>query len=297
MAWAFSDIPKMDGKTVIVTGANSGIGAVTARELGRAGATVILACRNAEKAKESIESLLLAVPAGDFRFLALDLADLASVRRFTSEFKEEHANLDLLINNAGVMVPPYSMTQQGFEMQLGTNHLGHFALTGLLIDRLTSTAGSRVVNVASNAHKFGRIQFDDLQSERRYRRWAAYGQSKVANLLFHFELGRRLSRGGHSLLTTAAHPGWTRTNLMKHTLSARVFGPLLAMGPDGGAKPTLRAAVDPSAAAGDYFGPKHAFQMRGAPVLVSPSAYARRDDIAKELWDVSTQLTGIEFSF
>jgi len=295
MKWSFTDIPDQIGKVCIVTGANSGIGEPTARELGRAGAQVILACRNPEKAEKALERLRVAAPEATFEFMQCDLADLESVKTFAAAFKERFKRLDILVNNAGVMIPPYSKTKQGFELQFGTNHLGHFALTGLLLDLITATPGSRIVTVASMAHKMGKVRFDDLNREKKYRRWEAYGQSKVANLFFTYELQRRLANGGHGTLATAAHPGWTRTNLQQYSVSARIFGPVVAMGPDGGAKPTLRAATDPGAASGDYFGPKHMFQMRGAPVKVGSSTYSKREDVATQLWSVSEDLTGVSF--
>ena len=236
-----------------------------------------------------------AAPEASLEFMPLDLADLDSVRRFADEFTARFDRLDLLVNNAGVMVPPYGKTKQGFELQLGTNHLGHFALTGLLLERLLSTPGSRVISVSSMAHRFGKLRFDDLQREKRYNRWEAYGQSKVANLLFTYELQRRLEATPSDCIATVAHPGWTATNLQVHSFSARYFGPLLAMRPDGGAGPSLRAATDPEVEGGAYYGPKWLFEVRGAPVRVQSNKYSRREDVAKELWAVSEELTGVRY--
>jgi NAD(P)-dependent dehydrogenase (short-subunit alcohol dehydrogenase family) len=292
MAWSFSDIGDQSGKTVLVTGANSGIGEPTARELGRAGAKVIIACRSAEKAEAALARLGAEVPGGDFHFTSLDLADLASVRACAQSLSREHERLDLLINNAGVMIPPYTLTADGFELQFGTNHLGHFALTSGLIELLVATPKSRIITVASMAHKFGRISFDDLQRKRFYSRWMAYGQSKVANLFFHYELQRRLAAAGHDTLAIAAHPGMTRSNLLQHSFVTRLLGPLVSQSPEGGAAPTLRAATEPEIQGGSYFGPRW-FELRGAAVPVSSNRYSRRQDIARRLWDVSQELTGV----
>jgi len=295
MAWTFADIPSQDGKIAVVTGANSGIGEPTARELGRAGAHVVIACRNPEKAHAALERLQNDAPGGSFQFLHLDLADLDSVRSFVEEFKAQHDQLDFLVNNAGVMVPPYSKTTQGFEVQLGTNHLGHFALTGMLLGHLMTTPESRVVSVASMAHNMGKINFDDLQREKRYLKWEAYGQSKVANLLFTYELQRRLSATGAATKALAAHPGWTNTNLQVHSWIARVFGSMIAMKPEGGAAPTLRAATDPSAVGGTYYGPAGFMEIRGPAKVVKSNRYSYNEEIAMKLWKVSQKLTGVRF--
>ncbi|MDE0882598.1 MAG: oxidoreductase [Myxococcota bacterium] len=292
MAWNFSDIGDQSGKIALVTGANSGIGEPTARELGRAGAKVIIACRSAEKAEAALARLRAEVPGGEFHFTPLDLADLSSVRACAQKVSQEHERLDLLINNAGVMIPPYTLTVDGFELQFGTNHLGHFALTSGLIELLVATPKSRIITVASMAHKFGRISFDDLQRKRFYSRWMAYGQSKVANLFFHYELQRRLAAAGHDTLAIAAHPGMTRSNLLQHSFFTRLLGPLVSQSPEGGAAPTLRAATDPELEGGAYFGPRW-FELRGAAVPVNSNRYSRRQDIARRLWDVSQDLTGV----
>ncbi|MEZ4454698.1 MAG: oxidoreductase [Nannocystaceae bacterium] len=294
--WTQHDIPDQTGKVALVTGANSGIGLETARELARRGAHVILACRSRDRAEAALQDLEASLPGATFEFMALDLADLDQVRAFAEAFRARFDRLDLLINNAGVMVPPASTTKQGYELQLGVNHLGHFALTGLLLDRLLATPGARVVNVSSMAHRSGKMDFDDLDFRGRgYRPWQAYGQSKLANLLFTFELARRLEAAGAGLIVAAAHPGWTATNLQQNAGFVQRLNPIFAMPPLGGALPTLRAATDPSVRPGDYFGPKGLFQTRGAPVRVGTNRAAKSLGDAARLWEVSEERTGVRF--
>jgi NAD(P)-dependent dehydrogenase (short-subunit alcohol dehydrogenase family) len=281
------EIPDQTGRTVIVTGANSGIGRAAAAALAAAGAKVTLAVRNLDKGNEAASTM-----TGAVEVRPLDLANLASVREFAGAWDGE---IDLLINNAGVMVPPLGKTADGFETQFGTNHLGHFALTNLLLDRVTG----RVVTVASGAHRFGRIDFDDLNWERKpYKRWRAYGQSKLANLLFTSELQRRLVEAGSPVIATAAHPGYAATNLQFHygngvvdTLNA-LANRLFAQDMQAGALPTLYAAV--ADIPGDsYAGPTGLFETRGAPELVDRTAAAKDADVARRLWEVSEELTGV----
>jgi len=295
MVWTFTDIPEQSGKVAIVTGANSGIGEPTAAELGRAGAHVVIGCRNPSKAEAALGRLRAAAPEASFDFLKLDLADLDSIATFADAFKAKHDRLDLLINNAGIMVPPYGKTKQGFELQFGTNHLGPFALTGHLMGLLLVTAGSRVVSVSSMAHRMGKLKFDDLQRERRYFSWEAYGQSKVANLHFTYELQRRLEATSAGCIALAAHPGWTDTNLQVHSWGARNFGAILAMKPAGGAAPTLRAATDPKALGGSYYGPSGFMEISGPPVLVTSNRYSQNEEVAMKLWSKSQELTGVRF--
>jgi len=295
-AWNFDSIPSQSGRTAIVTGANTGIGYETARALARKGAAVVLACRDLQKATAAAERILAEHPVGSVQPQALDLSDLDSVRRFAEHFTAEHTRLDLLINNAGVMVPPQSQTKQGFELQLGTNHLGHFALTGHLLPLLRRTPGSRLVVVSSGAHHMGRIDFADLQfAQRGYSAWAAYCQSKLANLLFAQELQRRLAAAGADTIVTAAHPGWTATDLQRTAFFARLINPLFAMKPPQGALPTLRAATDPEGRGGDYFGPKHFFEMTGPPVRARLNRRARDLAVAAQLWTTSESLTGVHY--
>jgi NAD(P)-dependent dehydrogenase (short-subunit alcohol dehydrogenase family) len=228
--------------------------------------------------------------------MSLDLSSLQSVRDFAEAFKQKYDRLDLLINNAGVMVPPYTKTEDGFELQFGTNHLGHFALTGLLIGIIRSTENSRIVNVSSMAHRQGRIDFDDLAWEKRdYRPWQAYGDSKIANLYFTYELQRRLSENGDATLVTAAHPGWTSTDLQRNSGLASCLNRFFAQKPQAGAWPTLLAAVDEEAQGGDYYGPNSFFEITGNPRKVRSNQLSKDPDIAARLWAVSEDLTGVQY--
>jgi NAD(P)-dependent dehydrogenase (short-subunit alcohol dehydrogenase family) len=294
-----SEIPDQHGRIVVLTGANSGIGLEAAKTLAQAGAHVIMACRDTAKGETAAADIRAATPNAQLEVSKLDLASLDSVRAFAARYP--HERLDLLINNAGLMVPPYGKTADGFELQLGTNHLGHFALTGLLLERLLATPGARVVNVSSTAHKFGRIDFDDLQSERSYRRWRAYGQSKLANLLFTFELERRLRETDSELIALAAHPGYSATNLQFAATPSRVerlgsvvLNRVVAQSAAQGAKPTLYAATA-ALPGGSFVGPDGFQEMRGEPTLVTPTRAARDPETALRLWDVSEQLTDVRF--
>jgi NAD(P)-dependent dehydrogenase (short-subunit alcohol dehydrogenase family) len=289
MKWTTEDMHSQDGRTFVITGANSGIGLEAARALGAAGARVVVACRDTSKGEHAVAEL-----DGEFDVRRIDLADLSSVRTFASELE---GDVDVLINNAGVMAVPRSTTADGFEMQFGTNHLGHFALTGLLLDRIRD----RVVTVSSGAHRFGRMNFGDLMSERHYKRWVAYGQSKLANLLFMQELQRRLDEAGSALRSVAAHPGYAATNLQFHTqsiqdqlmgLGNRVFAQSAAMG----ALPTLYAATE-DIPGGSYVGPDGLLEQRGHPHLVGMSGAARNQESARELWEKSEELTGVTYDF
>jgi NAD(P)-dependent dehydrogenase (short-subunit alcohol dehydrogenase family) len=298
--WDEADVPGQSGRTVVVTGANSGIGFEAARVLALRGASVVLACRDMGRAQDACARILAGAPGAAVTAVALDLASLASVKAAAQEIGARHARLDLLINNAGVMMAPYATTADGFELQFGTNHLGHFALTGLLLDRLLPVAGSRVVTVASNAHRAGRLGFDDLQSQRRYRRTAAYAQSKLANLLFTYELQRRLAAAGEATSALAAHPGTAMTDLTRYlpqVLQAGygMFGRIFAQSPAMGALPTLRAATDPGARGGEYYGPGGWMQSKGYPRLVGSSARSHDEQAQRRLWEESERLTGITF--
>ena len=299
--WTPADISTQEGKRVIVTGANSGIGFHTAFELARAGAEVILACRRG-KGPEARKRIIDELPGARVSAAELDLASLASVRAFASAQLAENRAIDLLVNNAGVMaIPQRTVTEDGFETQFGTNYLGPFALTALLLPGLLGSRSPRVTMVSSAAHKQGRINFDDLQSERSSSAWGAYGRSKLADLMFTFELQRQSKLAGSSLLSTAAHPGYAVTNLQTSGPSkttARLLGlvaPLMAQDAAHGAWPTLLAATNPRAQPGDYYGPDGFIEMRGHPRLASVSPRARDEDSANRLWNVSLKLTNVVF--
>lgn len=293
MAWTLAQMPDQHGRRVVVTGANSGIGFETALALARAGAEVVLACRSPERGAAAVERIRAAVPEARLELRLLDLGDLDSVRRFAEDLPGER--LDLLINNAGVMIPPLGRTRQGFEIQLGTNHLGHFALTGLLLPRLTPTPGARVVVVSSAVHHGGSIDLSDPHYERRrYIAFAAYAQSKLANLLFALELQRRLEAAGSGLRVTAAHPGYTATELQRDMTLGWLSNLLFAMKAPDGALPTLRAATDPEAGPGSYWGPRW-LEVWGPPVAAWINPKARDPAVAAALWSWSEAATGLRY--
>jgi NAD(P)-dependent dehydrogenase (short-subunit alcohol dehydrogenase family) len=299
--WSAADIPDQSGRTAIVTGANSGLGYATARELARRGAHTVLACRDESRGKAALDRIRHEVPDADVELAPLDLADLASVRSFAEAYS--HPGLDLLVNNAGVMALPHRTTADGFEMQFGTNHLGHFALTGLLLPKLLARPGARVVSVSSGMHFIGNVDLGDLNSERKYRRWVAYGRSKTANLLFTHALARRAQAAGTGLTAAAAHPGYAATNLQSAAprmegkkLNQRFFevgNRFFAQSSDSGALPTLYAATAPDVRQDDFFGPR--FGMAGAPARSPRARWARDDKAAELLWSASEQLTGVTY--
>src|SRR5687767_1620294 len=297
--WDASRIPDQTGRIAIVTGANSGLGLVTARELARKGALVVLACRNLDKGRTALAECV--EPGSAPELEELDLASLDSVRSFAERFRAKHGALDLLINNAGVMAPPRRETADGFELQFGTNHLGHFALTEHLLDLMEGRDDARVVTLSSNAHRFGRIAFDNLGGDRRYFRWRAYGQSKLANLLFALELDRRLRAAGSTVKSLAAHPGYAATNLQfagPPAVDAAVMklgNALFAQDDEMGALPTLYAATEPGLEGGTFCGPDGFLEQRGHPKPVSPSGGARDEQVARRLWEVSEEMTGVRF--
>ena len=299
--WTAADMPDLSGRTAIVTGANSGLGLSTARELAAHGARVIMACRNEEKARGAAASILERVPGARVSVERLDLSSLDSVRAFAERMRSElEPGLDLLINNAGVMAPPRRETADGFELQFGTNHLGHFALTGLLLGTMEGRSDARVVTLSSGAHRIGKITLDDLQRERSYFRWTAYGQSKLANLMFALELDRRLREAGSPILSVAAHPGYAATNLQWAAAPLLDRGVMLALNvfaqsADMGALPTLYAATAPDLAGGTFVGPDGIGEQRGHPRIVSPNAAALDADTAARLWERSEELTGVRF--
>lgn len=303
--WNERDIPNQQGKLAIVTGANSGIGFEAARALAENGAYVVLACRNRQKGEEALNAIRTAAPTAEAEMMVLDLADLSSVRAFAADFQARHDQLDLLINNAGVMALPYRKTADGFEMQFGTNHLGHFALTGLLLPTLMATPGSRVVNVSSSAHRMGTMRFDDLNWEEDYSKWSAYGMSKLANLLFTYELQRRLEAEGSQTTAVACHPGYAATNLQTagpemsgQTFVKQISGlmnAVMAQDQAAGALPTLYAATMPDVAGGDYYGPGGFMEMRGAPKKTDSNDKSHDEAAAARLWEISEEWTGVTF--
>lgn len=291
--WTAKNIPDQKGKIVIVTGSSSGIGYEAARVLANKNAKVILANRNSSKSEIAKNKILNQNKNADVESMRVDLADLESVKLFAEEYNSKFDKLDVLINNAGVMVPPHTITKDGFELQMGTNHFGHFALTLQLIELIKNTPNARIVNVSSSAHKAGNINFDDLKwQKRKYTAWKAYGDSKIANLYFTNELGRRL---GNKALVTSAHPGWTATELQRHSGFFDYLNQFFAMTIELGALPTLRAAFDENTQNGDFFGPDGFMEMKGFPVKVKPKDLAKDEKIAQKLWDVSEELTNIKF--
>jgi len=300
--WSITDIPSQQGKLAIVTGANSGIGYETALELARVGAEVILAGRSEAKNLEAAKRIKREIPAAKVRFGKCDLASLASIEEFADGMIAAGRSIDLLINNAGVMMPPTrKTTADGFELQFGTNHLGHFALTGRLLPLLRRGQGTRVVNVSSLAHRTGTIRFDDLQAEQKYAPWPAYAQSKLANLLFTFELQRRSDANGWGLMSDAAHPGGSRTELIVNgpgvetwikRLGAR-FSAAISQSAADGALPTLFAATSPNAKPFGYYGPNGLFEIKGAVAPAQVAAKAKDEAVARKLWTASEELTGV----
>jgi NAD(P)-dependent dehydrogenase (short-subunit alcohol dehydrogenase family) len=303
--WDVDDIGDLTGTVALVTGANSGIGYATALALADHGAHVVLACRNPEKARRALDELENDLDRSSLELLALDLADLTSVRRAAEQFMAEHARLDLLINNAGVMGTPYRTTADGFELQMATNHLGHFALTGLLMPRLLTSERSRVVTVSSLMHRAGRVRLDDVAGRKARNTWVHYATSKLANLLFTAELDRRLRSSGETTIAVAAHPGWTRSNLAgtgaslgNHRLQAKVVrdsGRIFGQATPTGALPTLFAATAPGVESGQYFGPCHLFELYGPPTQVRPNRRARNSIDAATLWEISEYLTQVQY--
>jgi NAD(P)-dependent dehydrogenase (short-subunit alcohol dehydrogenase family) len=302
--WSEADVPDQSGRVVVVTGANSGIGFQTAAILAYRGAHVVLAVRNLEKGNAALARIVAARPGADVTLQELDLGSLDSVRSAADALRTAYPRIDVLINNAGVMWTPKQVTKDGFEIQFGTNHLGHFALTGLVLDSLLPVRGSRVVTVGSMGHRLrASIHFDDLQWERGYDRVAAYGQSKLANLLFTYELQRRLaarSSDKNATIAVAAHPGITNTELARNLPAIlqpvrAVMAPVLFQSPAMGALPTLRAATDPAVQGGQYYGPDGFLEQRGHPKLVQSSAQSHDEELQRRLWVVSEELTGVSF--
>ena len=304
--WSTGDIGDLTGRVTLVTGANSGIGYETAKALADHGAHVILACRDQEKARRARDKLESELDRSSLELLPLDLADLVSVRRAADAVLATHARLDVLVNNAGVMGAPYRLTADGFELQMGTNHFGHFALTGLLLDRIVTTERSRIVTVSSHLHRLGRLDRDDPTGASSRNTWLSYGTSKLANLLFTAELSRRLAAAGLTTLAVAAHPGWTRSNLAGNGAAlgsnrvrrkvARATGTVLGQSTAGGAVPILCAATASAIRPGQFIGPSRLFGLYGPPRVTRPNRRARDAVAAAELWTASEALTGVSYS-
>ena len=302
--WSVADISPQHGRLAVITGATGGLGYETALALANAGAEVLVTGRNAEKGRSAIERIHRAVPSANARFESLDLASLASIRAFAARMIANHQPLDLLINNAGVMdLPTRRLTEDGFELQFGTNHLSHFALTALLLPLLRKAEAPRVVNVSSLAHRGGKIDFDNLQGERQYRPWAAYQQSKLANLLFTFELQRRSDIDGWGLMSNAAHPGYARTDLIPNGpgggglkgLGAKIVGSFMSHSAAAGAVPTLFAATSAQAAPSGYYGPNGFYELKGDVAAAKVFPQAKDEAAARKLWEVSERLTGVKW--
>jgi NAD(P)-dependent dehydrogenase (short-subunit alcohol dehydrogenase family) len=303
--WSAREVPSQAGRVAVVTGANSGLGLATSRELARAGARVVMGCRDASRGDAAWKRLKAEVPGADVTVESLDLASLASIRDFATRVPATYGRIDLLVNNAGVMAIPRTTTADGFEMQFGTNHLGHFALTGQLLPSMLGRADARIVTVSSTAHKPGRIDFDDLMAEKSYKKWGAYSQSKLANLLFTFELQRRLEARNAGVIAVAAHPGYAATNLQgvgPQQEGNRLMGLVMSLGnrlfaqsDAEGALPSLYAATAPDVEGGQYFGPSGFQESRGAPKRVDSRPRSKDTEVAARLWQVSEELTGVRF--
>ena len=302
--WTAGQIPSQTGRTALITGANSGIGYRAALELARHGTHVLLGCRNYEKGQAALDRLLRETPGASAELVELDMASLASIRGFAAAFAARGIALDLLINNAGVMaLPKRELTADGFERQFGTNHLGHFALTGLLMPQLLAAPAPRVVTVASLAHRNGKIDFNNLQSERSYKPWDAYGESKLANILFANELNRLAVAAHSKLLSMPVHPGVSVTNIIANgpgsngpkAMVLKLLAPVIMQPDAAGALPTLYAATSPEARGGEYIGPDGLMEMKGSPVVVKPKPHALDQAVGQRLWTVSEELTGVMY--
>ena len=294
--WNINKIPSQVDRTAIITGANSGIGYETALQLAGKKMTVILACRNMQKAEEAKQQMLEVYPQANVKPMPLDVASLASVNKFARHFQNHFDSLDLLINNAGIMMSPYEKTEDGFENQMATNYLGHFALTGLLLPLLTRTTGSRVISLSSLSYKWAEIDFTNLNAEKGYSKKKAYGQSKRANLMFAYELQRRLTAAGHHTLSIAAHPGLSNTNLDRfYPKLIRPLGALFLQKAAKGAWPILYAALEKDLQGGEFIGPDGFQQMRGYPIVVDSDENSKDEQIADSLWQVSEEMTGVQY--
>lgn len=294
--WNTNNIADQSNKVVIITGATSGLGKEASKILAGKNARVIMAVRNTEKGESVAAEFKKALPNAKIDIRKLDLSHLGSVQSFAEGIMASYDRLDILINNAGVMMCPFSKTEDGFEIQMGTNHLGHFALTGLLMPLLKKTKASRIVATSSIAHRQGDINFEDINwGERKYITGKAYGDSKLANLYFAYELSRKLQNDQNAPTVTAAHPGWTSTDLQRHSLMFKILNPIFSQNVANGVLPTLRAATDEQAKPGDYFGPSGFLEMKGSPTLVKSTEMSHNESNAKQLWELSEKMTGIQF--
>ncbi len=301
MNFDINKIPEQHGRIAIVTGANIGLGYETTLTLAKKGMKVIMACRNIDKAEQAKSQIVQSYQPANLEVMELDLSSLQSVRDFATNFKSQYDKLDLLINNAGVMIPPFSKTKDGFELQMGVNYFAHFLLTNLLWPLLDKTKGSRIVSLSSVAHEKGKIDFDNLHAEKGYSKMKAYQQSKLACLMFAYELERRIGKAGSKTTSVAAHPGVSNTNLGRHIpkFAYKVFWPIFKFfthTPDRAALPTLMAALHPDVKGGDYFGPTGFRGMKGEPGKVAAKPHAHNEEVAKKLWEVSEELTGEKFT-
>lgn len=300
MSFNLTEIPSQKGRVALITGANTGLGFETARAFARTNMKVILACRSVEKCARAKELILKEIPDADIEMMKVDLSRLASVREFSSEYSRRFNRLDILVNNAGIMIPPYSKTEDGFESQMGVNYFSHFLLTGLLLDVITRTPGSRIVSLASIAHRKGFINFEDLSWEKRYSPLVAYRQSKLACLVFSFELQRRLEKASYKTLSVAAHPGMSVTELVRHfpKLLMYIAKPLTAFvthSPEKGALPTVYAALGDDVRGGEYFGPQGNSEWTGKPGRAVAMPHSLDEKLGRRLWEVSEKLTGIKY--
>ena len=294
--WNVNHIPDLNGKVIIVTGATSGLGKEATKILAQKNATVIMAVRNTQKAEPIVQEIKKQHSNAQIDIREMDLSSLASVKLFANGVLDNYDRLDVLINNAGIMACPFDKTQDGYEIQMGTNHLGHFALTGLLMPLLEATKNARIVATSSIGHRMGKIDFADINWEKRkYNSSQAYADSKLANLYFTYALAKKFNHKKKDIKVTAAHPGWTRTDLQKHSWYMRMLNPLFSQGPNQGVLPTLRAAFDPNAKSGDYFGPSRFFEMHGSPIVVKSNERSHDAEAAKKLWEISEQLTNIKY--
>ncbi|MFK7774247.1 MAG: oxidoreductase [Saprospiraceae bacterium] len=294
--WNANNIPNQNGKVVIITGATSGLGKEATKVLSGKNATVVMAVRNIEKGKSVAQEISQTFPHAIIDVRKLELHSLKSIQSFAEGVKSSYDRLDILINNAGVMACPFSKTEDGFEIQMGVNHLGHFALTGHLMPLLKKTKAARIVATSSLAHRQGVIDFKDINWETRtYATAKAYGDSKLANLYFTYELARKLKGDSAAPIVTSAHPGWTSTDLQRHSLLFRVLNPIFSQNVENGVLPTLRAAIDETAQPGDYYGPSGFMEAKGAPILVKSNKMSHHEVNAKRLWDLSEKMTGVQY--